>query len=297
MELLPQYQRDLVGARSAATSPVATARSCRSARVAQRRRRPPGPLTVNHSGQMPSVTLSFNLAPGVSLGTAVDRRAAIWRARRCRRAITTSFAGHGAGVPGGAAGAAGAPGPRDLRHLPRARHPLRELHPPAHDSLGAAVRRRSARCWRCSSSSVDLSVYALRRHHHADRHRQEERDHDDRLRHRGGAAGRQDSRDCDPRGGERPLPADHDDDGGGADGHAADRARLRARARSRAGRWASRWWAASRSRSSSRSTSRRWCTPTSTRSSTGWVGERSARSWSRGGRSRPPVRRGPNQSP
>jgi HAE1 family hydrophobic/amphiphilic exporter-1 len=29
-----------------------------------------GPLTVNHSGQVPSVTLSFNLAPGVSLGPA-----------------------------------------------------------------------------------------------------------------------------------------------------------------------------------------------------------------------------------
>jgi HAE1 family hydrophobic/amphiphilic exporter-1 len=31
-----------------------------------------GPLTVNHSGQVPSVTLSFNLRPGVSLGQATD---------------------------------------------------------------------------------------------------------------------------------------------------------------------------------------------------------------------------------
>ena len=30
-----------------------------------------GPLSVNHSGQLPSVTLSFNLVPGVSLGDAV----------------------------------------------------------------------------------------------------------------------------------------------------------------------------------------------------------------------------------
>ncbi len=29
-------------------------------------------LTVNHLGQLPSVTISFNLAPGVALGTAVD---------------------------------------------------------------------------------------------------------------------------------------------------------------------------------------------------------------------------------
>jgi len=31
-----------------------------------------GPLTVNHLGQLPAVTLSFNLAPGASLGDAVD---------------------------------------------------------------------------------------------------------------------------------------------------------------------------------------------------------------------------------
>ena len=31
-----------------------------------------GPMAVNHSGQIPSVTISFNLAPGVSLGQAVS---------------------------------------------------------------------------------------------------------------------------------------------------------------------------------------------------------------------------------
>lgn len=31
-----------------------------------------GPLTVNHTGQLPSVTISFNLKPGVSLGDAVS---------------------------------------------------------------------------------------------------------------------------------------------------------------------------------------------------------------------------------
>jgi HAE1 family hydrophobic/amphiphilic exporter-1 len=31
-----------------------------------------GPLSVNHAGQVPAVTLSFNLAPGVSLGEATD---------------------------------------------------------------------------------------------------------------------------------------------------------------------------------------------------------------------------------
>ncbi len=32
-----------------------------------------GPLTVNHQGQLPAVTFSFNLAPGVALGDAINR--------------------------------------------------------------------------------------------------------------------------------------------------------------------------------------------------------------------------------
>lgn len=32
-----------------------------------------GPLTINHLGQLPAVTISFNLAPGKSLGEAVDQ--------------------------------------------------------------------------------------------------------------------------------------------------------------------------------------------------------------------------------
>ncbi|MEI6787745.1 MAG: efflux RND transporter permease subunit [bacterium] len=32
-----------------------------------------GPVTINHSGQMPSVTISFDLRPGVSLGEAVEK--------------------------------------------------------------------------------------------------------------------------------------------------------------------------------------------------------------------------------
>ncbi|HWU37409.1 MAG TPA: efflux RND transporter permease subunit, partial [Candidatus Acidoferrum sp.] len=39
-----------------------------------------GPLTVNHLGQLPSVTISFDLKPGVSLGDAVDQIDRIGRA-------------------------------------------------------------------------------------------------------------------------------------------------------------------------------------------------------------------------
>ena len=51
-----------------------------------------GPLTVNHSGQIPSVTLSFNLKPGVSLGQAVDEVDKLAGAA-LPPTITTSFQG------------------------------------------------------------------------------------------------------------------------------------------------------------------------------------------------------------
>jgi preprotein translocase subunit SecF len=50
------------------------------------------PQTINHSGQLPSVTISFNLRPGVSLGEAVDKiqEAA---AQNLPDTITTGFQG------------------------------------------------------------------------------------------------------------------------------------------------------------------------------------------------------------
>ncbi len=71
MEVEPQYQRDpnalsqlYIRSSSGRLIPLgAVARLSRNV----------GPLTVSHVGQLPSVTISFNLAPGVSLGTAVDQ--------------------------------------------------------------------------------------------------------------------------------------------------------------------------------------------------------------------------------
>ena len=51
-----------------------------------------GPATVNHSGQMPSVTLSFNLAPGVSIGPAVDEVNRL-AAQTLPASVTTAFSG------------------------------------------------------------------------------------------------------------------------------------------------------------------------------------------------------------
>jgi HAE1 family hydrophobic/amphiphilic exporter-1 len=51
-----------------------------------------GPLTVNHSGQLPSVTLSFDTRPGVSIGAAVSDVQRIAR-QTLPSSILTNFAG------------------------------------------------------------------------------------------------------------------------------------------------------------------------------------------------------------
>ncbi len=55
-------------------------------------RRSVGPLTVNHAGQLPAVTISFNLRPGISLSEAVDRVQELVR-RTLPATISTSFQG------------------------------------------------------------------------------------------------------------------------------------------------------------------------------------------------------------
>ena len=50
-------------------------------------------LTVNHLGQLPSVTLSFNLLPGTSLGDAVDRIKAVEQEIRLPATLNSSLQG------------------------------------------------------------------------------------------------------------------------------------------------------------------------------------------------------------
>jgi len=69
MELLPDYQRDPTAlsrlyVRSTNGQLVPLSAVARFAEAV-------GPMSVNHSGQLPSVTISFDLRPGVSLGDAV----------------------------------------------------------------------------------------------------------------------------------------------------------------------------------------------------------------------------------
>ena len=80
------------------TSELRTGSWCRSTRSRARRARV-GPLSVNHSGQLPAVTISFNLRPGVSLGEAVTEVARL--APRCNLPPIDhhELSGNGAGVP------------------------------------------------------------------------------------------------------------------------------------------------------------------------------------------------------
>ena len=90
LELQPAYQRDAsalqslyIGSKSGALVPLgAVARVTPSV----------GPLSVNHTGQIPAVTLSFNLRPGVALGQGVDLVQRVAR-ETLPATITTGFFG------------------------------------------------------------------------------------------------------------------------------------------------------------------------------------------------------------
>jgi HAE1 family hydrophobic/amphiphilic exporter-1 len=52
-----------------------------------------GPLLINHQGQQPAVTISFNLAPNYSLGYAVDQITAIEQSSNLPATIASGFSG------------------------------------------------------------------------------------------------------------------------------------------------------------------------------------------------------------
>lgn len=53
----------------------------------------PGPLAINHLGQFPAATVSFNLAAGVSLGAAVERIRQVEQSLHMPASIDTEFQG------------------------------------------------------------------------------------------------------------------------------------------------------------------------------------------------------------
>jgi len=94
MEVEPQYQRDpsalsglYVRSSNGPLIPIgAVAKLTRSI----------GPMTIAHVGQLPSVTISFNLAPGVALGTAAAQVERLKTELNMPATITAGFQGSAA---------------------------------------------------------------------------------------------------------------------------------------------------------------------------------------------------------
>jgi HAE1 family hydrophobic/amphiphilic exporter-1 len=92
VELMPQYQQDLsalgllfVRSQAGTLIPLRAVASLSKS---------VGPVTINHSGQLPSVTISFNLAAGVSLGAATaDMQRLANQSLPTTGGITTAFSG------------------------------------------------------------------------------------------------------------------------------------------------------------------------------------------------------------
>ena len=90
MQVAPQYQRDpaelsmlYVQTPAGKLVPLSTVATMHQSA---------GPQSVNHAGQLPAVTMSFNLKPGVALGDAVARVQAIAR-QTLPATVTGSFQG------------------------------------------------------------------------------------------------------------------------------------------------------------------------------------------------------------
>jgi HAE1 family hydrophobic/amphiphilic exporter-1 len=91
LEVLPEAQRD-----PAALSRLyvrSSAGGLVPLQAVARIERGVGPLTVNHFGQLPAVTISFNLVPGHPLGTAVDDVQAMLADIRLPATISANFQG------------------------------------------------------------------------------------------------------------------------------------------------------------------------------------------------------------
>jgi HAE1 family hydrophobic/amphiphilic exporter-1 len=90
LEVLPQFQRDLnnlgllyVRSSGGSLVPLNAVATLKTG---------VGPLTIQHFGELPAVTVSFNTAPGVALGDAVDRVQELAR-ETLPDTITTTFQG------------------------------------------------------------------------------------------------------------------------------------------------------------------------------------------------------------
>ena len=241
MQVAPEFQRDASALsyllRALVVGPADSAGGGRRASSAGT-----GPLAVNHTRQLPSVTLSFNLKNGVALGDAVDAVQQLADAT-LPAAITTTFQGTAQAFQDSLQGL----GLILIMAIvviyivlgilyESFTHPLTILSGLPSAGFGALLT--------LLIFQTDLNLYAfvgvimlvglVKKNGimMVD------------FAVAGAARARHRSARGDPRGVPGPLPADHDDDDGGAGRHAADRASAGAPAPNRGGRSAWPWSAA-----------------------------------------------------
>ena len=190
---------------------------------------PPGCRACHHHLLQPGGGPQPLGRPGCSAAGRGRDRPADQRARQ--------LPGHGAGGAGFAEGAADADPRGAGRHLHRAGHLVREPGAPDHRALHAAIRRRGRR-----AGAADLQDGAVDHRAHrpvpVDRHREEKRDLDHRLRAGRGALARALALRCRARGLPAALPPHPHDHAGRRPGRAAAGDRLRRRRRAAPARWA-----------------------------------------------------------
>ena len=190
--------------------------------------KPVAPLAISHQSQFPAVTISFNLAAGAALGQAVDAISAAMAELGAPVTLRGTFQGTAQAFQ-----ASLSTQPYLIAAALIAVYiilgilyesfilPITILSTLPSAGVGALLMLMVA--------GYDLSVIALNRGDPADRHRQEERDHDGGLRHQRRTPARRPAARGHPRGLLDALPADPDDDDGGVAGRVAAHARQRRR--------------------------------------------------------------------
>jgi multidrug efflux pump len=165
------------------------------------------PLVVNHQGQFPSVTITYNLAPNTTIDDATAALEKAVAEMHIPDTIHADFSGVQAIGRRAAIATPGSPG----RGLYRARRLVREPGASAHHHIHAAVRG-IGRTARAANLGHRTDGDRLHRHHPVNRHREEERHHDGGLRARWRTQARAVSRARDPQCLPGTVPAHSDDD-------------------------------------------------------------------------------------
>ena len=98
MEVLPEFQRDPAALSKLYVRPTGAPTAGMTTGVIPlstfvKFKQEVAPVSVSHYGQLPAVTISFNLTPGVSLGEAVDRIDEAFLEIGVPKTITTTFQG------------------------------------------------------------------------------------------------------------------------------------------------------------------------------------------------------------